>query len=379
MKTIGLIIGMLIITGWNPGKVSASNPATGENPLQRVDQLLQARYPAGAPGIVIGIQQQGKNRFKKGYGWETITGKTPISSSTRFNIASLTKQFTAMAVLQLQAAGKLRLEDPIGNYLPTLTAAKVKSLTIRQLLTHCSGLMDHYAYTDTAELQHAHNQTALDAIRNLDTLYFPAGTRYRYSNTAYCLLGLIVEHCSGLPYTQYMQQKIFEPAGLRATSVWQDNQALPHEAMGYDADSNRHLFLPSGADQHPFFSTEADGGIYTTIDDYLHWLDVLQQGKLFPAALTSEARRLQIPVTTSGKTGYGMGWFVDESTGKQLAYHSGSNGGFNSYSFTIPAAGFAIVIFSNRSDRNLEELIQEILHLLRSGDPDFPKIMALTS
>lgn len=371
MKVLILLCGFL----FQAGIPSGGDPGH----FQQLNKLLQERYPANAPGIAIGIMMKGKTVFKKGYGIERSTGNAQLSPGTRFNIASLSKQFTAMAILQLEAAGKLRLDDPIGRYLPALPAGIGNAVTIRHLLTHASGIVDHYGYTDTAGLHHAHNQTAYDAIKNVDSVYFPAGSQFRYSNTAYCLLGLIIEHCSGLPYARYMQERVFAPAGLQATSVWKENQRLHHEAIGYDVDSLQQRFLPSGADQHIFFSTEADGGIYTTVTDFLKWLEGLQEGRIFPPAYFRKAGSIQTPIAHTTKTGYGMGWFVDKSSGKQLVYHSGSNGGFNSYSFTIPAEGFAVVIFSNRSDRNLEALVQEILHLIRPGMPDFPKILALTS
>ncbi|MBZ5858537.1 serine hydrolase domain-containing protein [Flavihumibacter profundi] len=350
-----------------------------QGPLQRVDSLLHARYTADAPGIAISIVEKGKTTFSKGYGISSLEGKGKISPATTFNIASLTKQFTAMAILQLAGKNKLSLDEKIGHFLPELNKKIGGQVTIRQLLNHSSGIVDHYAYTDTNNLHHAHNSTALTAIKNIDTTYFTPGSQFRYSNTAYCLLALVIERASGLSYAAYMQQYIFQPAGMKHTAIWNESRANNTDAAGYDLDSVSKRFVASGAAEHIFFSTEGDGGIYTTVEDYTKWFTALQSGNVFPKQLASLARSLQFAIDARNKTGYGMGWFVDEHTQPALAYHSGSNGGFNSYSFTIPGEGFAVVVFSNRSDINLELLVQQIINILLPGRKPFTKIQSLTS
>jgi CubicO group peptidase (beta-lactamase class C family) len=146
--------------------------------------------------------------------------------------------------------------------------------------------------------------------------------------------------------------------------VWNEKATIEHVATGYEFDSATNGFKKSGADENIFFSTEGDGGIYTSVNDYLKWFAALQSGKIFSKEIIQQARSPQFSIDKEKHLSYGYGWFVDDSSTPRKVYHSGSNGGFRAYSFSIPEKNFLIVIFSNRDDVELEKLIKKIYTII---------------
>ncbi|HXL58057.1 MAG TPA: serine hydrolase domain-containing protein, partial [Chitinophagaceae bacterium] len=273
----------------------------------------------------------------------------------------------------------LSLTDKLSRFFPEMNKKVAGVITVKQLLTHSSGIIDHYDHTDTKQMQHAHNGDVFNAIKNLDSTYFIPGTQFRYSNTAYCLLALIIERVSGISYNTYLEKNIFQPVGMKHTIVWNEHSKIISTATGYEWDSAQNRFEKSGADEHIFFSTEGDGGIYTSVEDYLKWFTALQSTKVFSKSIIDTARSLQFAFDKEKKLGYGCGWFIDESNALKYVYHSGSNAGFRTFSFTIPQQNYLVVIFSNRADIDLEELVLKINSILRPADKPFTKIEVLTS
>jgi CubicO group peptidase (beta-lactamase class C family) len=337
------------------------NPSVAQ---RQVDSLLKTIYKKDEPGASMAILQNGKPVLKYNYGLVNTETKENTASTTNFNIGSLTKQFTAAAILQLSERKKLSLSDKIAKFFPDLSKKVAESITIQQLLTHSSGIIDHYAYADK-NLKHAHNADVYAAIKNIDSTYFSPGHNYRYSNTAYCLLALVIEKLSGMSYSAYMKKNIFRPLGMVHTTIWNEKETIAEEATGYEYDSASGSFKKSGPQENVFFSTEGDGGVDTSIDDYLTWFAALQSGKILSAAKIKDARSAQFPINKQKSLSYGYGWFINESSSPYKVYHSGSNGGFRTFSFSIPEENFLIVIFSNRTGIDLEQLVLEIDKILR--------------
>jgi CubicO group peptidase (beta-lactamase class C family) len=344
----------------------------------KIDSLLSTIYTGDKPGASAAIIENGKIIFKKSFGIANIKTGEKISSSTNFNICSLTKQFTAMAILQLAEKNKLSLTDKLSHFFPEINKNIADVITLKELLTHSSGIPDHYNYTDTKNMQHAHDSDALNAIKHADTLYFKPGSKFRYSNTAFCLLALIIEKTSGLGYSDYLEKNIFQPAGMTHTTVWNENAEILFSATAYTRDSTQNKFIQSGPGENIFFSTEGDGGIYTSVDDYIKWFKALQNDKIFSKNIIDEARSIEFTIDADRKLGYGYGWFIDENVPKKV-YHSGSNGGFRTFSFTIPKENFLIVIFSNRDDIDVEKVVLQMMEILKPNDKSFTKIETLTS
>ncbi|HET9825712.1 MAG TPA: serine hydrolase domain-containing protein, partial [Chitinophagaceae bacterium] len=334
---------------------------------EKIDSLFKSVYKSAQPGAAILVEQKGRTVYEAAYGVANLQTRERISSSTNFNIGSLTKQFTAMAVLQLAEKKKLSLGDRLNKFFPDMNKKVADVITIQQLLTHSSGIVEHYDLTDTNKIRHAHNADVFTAIKNCDSTYFSPGSNYRYSNTAYCLLALIVAEVSGMSYPAYMKKNIFEPLHMTSTTIWSESERIVNKAMGYEYDSATGSFNRSDADENIFFSTEGDGGIYTSIDDYMKWLRALQTRKVFSEAMIDLARSPHFTVDGQKKLSYGYGWFIQEDGKSRKIYHTGSNGGFRAITYTIPDNGYVIVIFSNRTGVDLQNLIEEINKILRPG------------
>jgi len=352
---------------------------SAQDAVKSIDSLLHTCYRENEPGAMVLISYNRQTIFKKGYGLANTATRAAINSRTLFNIGSITKQFTAFAILQMAANKQLSLNDRLTKYFPGFNPKTGNRITLRHLLTHSSGIADHYAYTDTNRVKHAGDKDVLAAVKHIDTTYFTAGTQYRYSNTAYCLLALVIEKISGMSYQAYIRKNIFMPLHMQHSVVLQPGFPVNKSALGYDFDSNRQQFNKLDAAESIFFSTEGDGGIYTSADEYLRWWQSLQQPSPASRATVQKARSPQFSVDSSQRLFYGYGWFVSDKDSIRVVSHTGSNGGFRAMVFTIPAKNYMVVIFSNRTGIDLEKLVQQINDILHITNNSFTKTAALVS
>lgn len=343
-----------------------------QDELARIDALMSAIYKSGSPGAAIAIVKDGNVVFRKGYGVADLNSEAPITPSTNFNICSMTKQFTAYAILQLQREGKLSLDDRLSRFFPDFAPGVAGSVSVRQLLTHSSGLKDHYSYVDRAKYKEFWDRDVLTVLRPVDSTYFPPGSRYRYSNAAFCLLSLIIEKLSGETYPAYIRGHLLAPLKMTRSDVIQPDFGIADRAFGYEQE--KETFRISDAGQSLFFSTMGDGGMYTSIDDYLRWITAIQQKSVLDSGLVREAQLAQFPIDTAKNFSYGYGWFVAGSGDSKLVYHTGSNGGFRTIVLMKPAAKYAAVIFSNRSGVDLEDLIRVINGICAIDDRAYVKL-----
>ena len=348
-----------------------------QNDNARTDSLMSSTYHSGIPGAAIAVIKDGNVVFKKGYGVADVNSKAPITPSTNFNICSMTKQFTAYAILQLHREGKLSLDDKLSRFFPDFTSKVASVVSVRQLLSHNSGIMEHYDYVDKAKYKEFWDKDVLTALRGVDSVYFPAGTRYRYSNAAFCLLSLIIEKVSGETYPAYICNHVFAPLHMVRSNVIQPNFTIADRSFGYE--SEKDTFRISDAKESLFFSTMGDGGVYTSIDDYVRWLTAIQEKRVLDPALLKEAQSAQFPIDTARSLSYGFGWFVAGSGDSKLVYHTGSNGGFRTIVLMKPSAKYAVVIFSNRTGVDLEDLIRVINRIYGIDDKAFVKLETLIS
>jgi len=348
-----------------------------QNESDRVDSLMSSLYQSVSPGAAVAIVKNGSLVFKKGYGVADLESKRPITPATNFNICSMTKQFTAYGILLLQLEGKLSLDDKLSRFFPDFTPRVANSVTVRRLLTHSSGIVDHYSFVDKSLYKEFWDKDVLTAVRSVDSLYFQPGTRYRYSNTAFCLLSLIIEKLSGKTYPEFIRHNIFAPLDMKRSNVIQPDFKISDRALGYECEKDS--FTISDAKQSLFFSTMGDGGVYTSIDDYLRWLMALQHMKVLNPALVREAQSAQFPIDSARNLSYGYGWFVAGSGDAKLVYHTGSNGGFRTIVLTKPSEKYAVVIFSNRAGIDLEDLARLIDKIYKVDDKAFVKLESLIS
>jgi D-alanyl-D-alanine carboxypeptidase len=192
------------------------------------------------------------------------------------------------------------------------------------------------------------------------------------------LLGLLIEKLSGLAYSEYLQQKIFKPLGISDARVFQYGKEIPHRVTGYEKNKEGK-FMRSEADESIFFSTEADGGIYISMNNYLKWCEAVESGSLSRSFPILNAWQGHTRVDSARQLWYGYGWFVAGSGQSRTIYHTGFNGGFRTVVYMIPSINYCVTIFSNRGDIDLEELVSRINQIVLPGDNSFIKSGPLES
>jgi CubicO group peptidase (beta-lactamase class C family) len=342
-----------IILLYNPTQTNAQ-----PLPTTRLDSFIHT-LPANQPGIAVSIAKHGSILYQNTTGLADLTTNTPLDSTTNFRMASLTKQFTAMAILLLAKDHHLTLDDPIGRWLPELPASVAHKVLIRHLLTHSSGIEDYESLIPDTQTTQVLDANVLELLSHHDSTYFPPGTRFRYSNSGFCLLALVVERASHETYANFIKDHIFLPLHMDQSTVYEKGQPIFHRAMGYAKDSTGTT-IPS--DQSVTSATKGDGGVYTSLADYRKWILALQQNRLINLQATLD--RLRFPISNGTKTSYAAGWFIN-SEPPGILFHSGSTCGFATYIIQIPADNWSITYFSNLADN--KKPFQQILRLLEDS------------
>ena len=238
------------------------------------------------------------------------------------------------------------------------------------MLTHSSGIEDYESLIPDTQTTQVLDADVLNLLSHHDSAYFTPGTRFRYSNSGFCLLALIVERAGHQSYANFIKDSIFLPLHMDHSTVYEKDHDIYHRAMGYAKDSTGKTFP---RDQSVTSATKGDGGIYTSLVDYRKWIIALQQNRLInlPATL----HRLKFPIGNKTNSDYAAGWFIS-SQSPTILFHSGSTCGFNNYVIQIPADDWSITFFSNLADS--QGTFLQILRLLKdNGAPDLTKIMAL--
>ncbi|MGP1665261.1 MAG: serine hydrolase domain-containing protein, partial [Rhodanobacter sp.] len=240
-----------------------------------IDALMQ-RYAGEVPGASLLILKDGKPVVQRQYGQENVEDSDKARAETNYRLASVTKQFTAAAILLLAEDGRLKLDDPVRRWLPTLPAA-VAQVTLRQLLTHTGGLMDYEELLPSGMTGQVSDNDVLRLLSATSQTYFAPGSAYRYSNSGYVLLGLVVEQSSGMSLPMYLNQHIFQPLHMDHTVMYAaGDSAIDHRAYGYseiDGEWTR-------TDQSPTSATRGDGGIYSSVNDLAKWDAALYDDRL---------------------------------------------------------------------------------------------------
>ncbi len=351
--------------------------ACSQTENESADVLLTSLYTGDKPGAAVAVIKSGELIFRKAYGVADMSKKTPVTTSANFNICSLTKQFTAYSVLKLESEKKLSLDDKIGRYFPDFNSRVAGAITIRHLLAHSSGIVDHYGYVDKKQFSEFSDRDVLNAISSVDSLYFNPGSGYRYSNTAYCLLSLIIEKVTGMSYPEYIRQNIFTPLKMSESGVISPDFKIPERVFGYEPKDDG--FRISDAKESLFFSTMGDGGIYTSVDDYLKWIMAILSGSIPDPGIIKVAQSAQNVIDRTRELSYGFGWFVAGHGLDKTVFHTGSNGDFRTIIFMIPSQKYAVIIFSNRTGIDLEDLVHKINKIYKVNDKYYVKLDSLIS
>lgn len=331
---------------------------TAQSKSSEVDSVMQHLFLPKAPGAAVLIVQNGDVVLENGYGLAEVKHQSAVTETTNFRMASVSKQFTAMAIMLLVNAHKMTLEDPLSKYFHGLPPG-VGAITVGQLLSHSSGIADYEALIPATRKIQVHDEDVLHLIQKKDTLYFPPGTTFRYSNTGYCLAALIVEKVSEEPFGQFMQENIFHPLGMTESAMYEKHKNIAHRAYGYHKKDNNWEF----ADQSLTSATLGDGGVYTSLEDYRRWGKGLLNHILVPEKLMHEVFGPHASVK-AGVT-YGYGWFIaKEEDGTVCYFHSGESTGFHNIVYCNRQKKLWIVLFTNRDDDAIASAFTQIAAIM---------------
>ena len=341
------------------GCTQGGRPHMNTDDLRAIDTLFTAYTGSAAPGASVIVIRDGQVIARRAYGMSNVDPRTPATPETDYRLASISKQFTAMAIMLLARDGKLRYDQPVRDILPELPAA-ARDVTIRHLLNHTSGLWDYEDLVPDTRTAQLNDGDVLALLAPIDSLYFPAGSAYRYSNSGYVLLGLIVERVSGKTFPAFLRTRIFAPLGMTATVAHiEGSDTVPHRAYGYSPRAGGF----TATDQSVTSATLGDGGIYTNVDDMVRWDRALYGTDLVDAATLKVATTP--PVLPAGaQTEYGFGWFVDTYRGEKRWRHTGSTSGFSNAIQRLPDRHLTVVVLTNRSSGEPAAIAERIVDLL---------------
>lgn len=324
-----------------PATLAAQAPSHARE-RARIDSMLSAEV-AGVPiaGLSVAVVKGRDTVLLKGYGYADLENAVPVTPASVFRIGSVTKQFTSSAVMQLVEKGRLSLDDTIGAMLPG-APRRWGGITLRQLLNHTSGIP---SYTDIGtRWQRRWREDMLpDTIIALtagDSMWFAPGTKWRYDNTGYVLLGMILERATGRPYPRYLDETFFKPLGLTGTLYCYPREIVRHRASGYDRVGKQFLNAEYLSMTQPY----AAGSLCSTTADLVKWTDALHSGKIVSAASFAA---MTTPTGPAAASHYGFGLQVDSLEKHPRISHGGGIHGFVSMVARYPADSLTVVVLVN--------------------------------
>lgn len=336
----GEVAGITLLLGFALVLAGCAGSAGTMTDAAAVDTIMQA-YQGDVPGASVLVIRDGRAVLRKGYGLANLEDHEAATPATNYRLASISKQFTATAILLLVEDGRLDLDQRIREWLPSLPAA-TDAITIRQLLTHTGGLIDYEDVMPANLATQLRDVDVLHLMEAQDRLYFTPGSHYRYSNGGYAMLALIVEKASGVRFEEFLRQRIFEPLGMHNTLAYVNGgPPVSHRAYGYSEGASGW----TRTDQSLTSAVLGDGGIYSSIDDLARWDAALYSDRLLSARSRELVFHAWTP-TDDADVRYGFGWRI---TGESL-WHSGESIGFRNVFVRYPQRQLSVVILSNRND-----------------------------
>jgi CubicO group peptidase (beta-lactamase class C family) len=329
-------------------------PALAQTPADSlrvaVNRAFASWSNADGPGCALGVARDGNVVYQNGYGMANLEVEAPITPNTIFHVASVSKQFTAMAIMLLAKDGKLSLDDDIRKYLTEIPDYGHK-ITIRHLLQHTSGLRDQWDLLFLARGRFEENRITesdvLEIVARQKALNFVPGSEYVYSNTGYTLSAIIVKRVSGKSLREFAEERIFHPLGMTSTHFHDDyTMVVKGRAAAYvrGADGKWHVSLPN-------YDTYGATSLFTTVGDLLKWDANVWKPTVGDDAILREMRT-SATLTNGDTTGYGLGIFTEVYRGARLVGHSGGDAGYRTYLGRFPEQGLSIVVLCNAGPAN---------------------------
>ncbi|MBW2494100.1 MAG: beta-lactamase family protein, partial [Deltaproteobacteria bacterium] len=348
-----------------------SGCTTAPTPASRsVDALFTETTSAATPGAAIMVIRDGKVLQKSAYGMADVEHGVPFETDTSTRLGSVSKQFTAMAIMLLEEEGKLDYDDPITRYLPEISRI-ADGITTRNLMNHTGGLPDYYdVMVEVTGVERPLTRHALDAYAAWGEPVFAPNERYEYSNPGYELLALIVERASGERFGDFVEERIFAALGMKNSVVLDERHPkLAKRAYGYRIDGDG--FAPN--DDDPLNYIIGSGGIYSTVEDLYLWDQALYTENLVSKATLDEA--FSPTELNSGELfPYGFGWGFDEHLGRKRIAHGGSWVGFRTFIGRYVDDRFSVIVLTNLAEAQPEALADTIaaIYLAEIEGPNRP-------
>ena len=321
----------------------------------RINRLFTAAIPPDSPGAAVTVLHQGSAVYTAAFGIRDIRIPDSNTPTTNFRLASVTKQFTAMAAMILVDKGLIGVDNPITKFL-TEFPAYGQEITVHHLLTHTSGLKDYEDLIPPDTTIPLKDRDVLSLLVKEQEGDFPPGSRYRYSNSGYALLALIVEQVSGQSFADFLYENIFCPLDMTGTVAFEKGvSTVPERAFG-------HSLTDSGfasTDQSITSSVLGDGGIYSSLTDLAKWDRAICKGGLVSLPMMESIFRPH--VNTEEGAAYGYGWFIGNWRGRKMVWHHGSTIGFRTAILRIPDLKLSVIVLANRNDLEAGKYARKVL------------------
>ncbi len=345
----------------------------------RIDAIFSFLKSSNAPGAAVLVIRGGRPVFRRGYGVTDLRTRHAIDAQTNFRLASFTKQFTAACVMLLVRDGKLRYDDHLTDLFPEFPAYG-KSITVRNLLNHTSGLPDYedlllkqFPDTPPDKVPQILDAGVLKLLEHQTSGKFPPGSKWEYSNSGYAVLAMIVEKVSGKPFGQFLRDRILIPLQMNHTLAYEKGKnQVPHRAYGHSKD-NQGAWQET--DQSPTSAVLGDGGIYSSLDDLAKWDRALRKHTLLSE---EEMRTALTPVQPTGgpasfsdgkPVSYGFGWFLDPYQHHKRMFHDGDTIGFRTTIQRFPDDQLTVIVLANREGVDPQALALKVADLYLETKP----------
>jgi len=304
------------------------------------------------PGAAVLVIKDGRKVLTGTYGQARLEDDAQVTSASNFRLASVTKQFTAMSVLMLVERGKFKLDDTLYDLLPGFPGF-AREISVTNLLQHTSGLLDYEDFVPTDSPDQVHDSDVLELMQATNETYFPPGSEYRYSNSGYAVLAMLVETYSGRSFPDFLRENIFEPVGMSNTVAFVEGvNSVPDRTYGYTVNSDG----VENTDQSPWSAVLGDGGIYSSLDDLFKWDQALYTDDLISFELLERSWTPNLEL-------YGFGWRIDTYKGHKRYRHSGSTSGFRNYIERYPDDNLTVIVLTNRADPEVGPLAVQVTEL----------------
>ena len=352
--------------------VVSTLPASAQVSSSQIDAVFAPLKSADAPGAAVIVIQNGKLVFRQGYGITDLRTRDAIDSRTNFRLASFTKQFTAACIMMLVRDGKLHYDDHLTDIFPEFPEYG-RRITVRHLLTHTSGLKDYediyekqFSGTPPEKMPQILDAGVLKLLEQQSSGDFTPGSKWRYSNSGYATLAMIVEKVSGKPFGEFLDERIFVPLKMNNTLAYEKGKKeVPHRAFGHSKKDNGFI----ETDQSPTSAVLGDGGIYSSIDDLAKWDRALREHTLLgekeiePALIPVEPTSGRAIDRTGTGVAYGFGWFLNPYNRHKRMSHDGETMGFRTTIQRFSDDQLTVIVLANRTDADPEALALKVADL----------------